>query len=59
MAEDVAVVEHVGGVSGAVSPLIRPEYVGVIAGTVPPISTSGDEAVMVRTGTSTVTVPPT
>jgi hypothetical protein len=55
----VAVVEHVGGVVNelAVSPLVNPEYVEVMVGTVPPYVMDAEEAAMERGAGLTCTDP--
>jgi hypothetical protein len=59
--EASAVVVQVGAVvkDAAVSPLTKPLYDGVIAGTAAPYTLLGDEAVMVSAALATVTVPAT
>ena len=59
--ELVAVVEHVGAVVrlAAVSPLTKPEYEGVMAGTAPPWGIDCEEAVIFSAAGWTVTEPAT
>jgi hypothetical protein len=56
---DVAEVQHVGAIGrdAALSPLTKPEYDGVIAGTVRPAVIVGLEAVIVNWGSTTLVAP--